>query len=383
MKVLICNGDSTNPATWSGIPYHFLDAGRRAGFLHGGLALHPERLRGERIVWNALEFLRTGTVGGFQYSAHFIRRMMSQVPPMGPEVEWISHYPLLPDAEQIKAPFSYYIDATQAQIFEAYGIANRVSKRVLEGALEREKRQYAQAERVVVMSRWAARSVVERYGVPPERVFVVPGGANVGEDRLQSGEEAVPPPASPLRLGFIGVDWRRKNLQFVLEVADSLQGRGRAVTVEALGFAASDGPTHPLLRVHGFLHKVRDAAAFRSFIHALHFGCLFSLAEAYGLSNVECLRLGVPVLTWDVGGLGDTVPDGMGAVFPGGISPDAVADVVEDYVRDEGKYAALRASVRRRAQEMSWDVAVARISDAWNGAAHDRFDRVGYRPCRK
>ena len=229
---------------------------------------------------------------------------------------------------------------------------------------------------------WAARSVVERYGVPPDRVFVVPGGANVDEEQLQSDEDAAPPPGSPLRLGFIGVDWRRKNLPFILDVADSLQRRGREVTVEALGFAASEGPAHPLLRVHGFLHKVRDAVAFRSFIRGLHFGCLFSHAEAYGLSNVECLRLGVPVLTWNVGGLADTVPEGMGIVFPVGTSPDAVADVLEDHIRDESKYMALRASVRHRAREMSWDITVARMSGVWSGAADDRFDRVGDQPRR-
>ena len=382
MKVLICNGDSTNPATWSGTPYHFLEAGRRCGFLDRGLALDPGRLKGERVVWNTLEFFRAGTVGGFQYSADFIGRMMAQVPPMVPDVEWISHYPLLPDVKRTNAPFSYYIDATQAQIFDVYGIAKRISKRVLEDALKREKLQYAHAERVVCMSRWAARSVVERYGVPAERVFVVPGGANVDENQLQYDEVVEPPPSSPLRLGFIGVDWRRKNLPFILKVADSLQRRGQSVTVEALGFAASDGPNHPLLRVHGFLHKVRDAAAFNSFLRGLHFGCLFSHAEAYGLANVECLRLGVPVLTWDVGGLADTVPEGMGIVFPDGTSPDAVADVVDEYARDEGKYMALRALVRRRAREVSWEATVARMSHAWAGEADDRFDKVGDQPRR-
>ena len=47
-------------------------------------------------------------------------------------------------------------------------------------------------------------------------------------------------------------------------------------------------------------------------IRSWHFGCLFSSAEAYGISNLECLRLGVPVLARRVGGIPDTVPEGLG-----------------------------------------------------------------------
>lgn len=378
MRVLACVGDATSPEAWSGTPFHFLEAGRRLGFLDRGLALQPERLKFQRLLWNGLEFLRFGEVGGYQYSTHFLDRLMAQAPALVPDTEIISHHSLFPVVGRLSTPVSFYIDATQAQIFEEYGMASSVSKRMIAGALSREREQFAGAKFIVGMSRWVARSLVERYGVPPERVFVIPAGANIDEveidEPLLDGDH--PLGLSPLRLGFIGVDWRRKNLPFLLEVADCLRRRGHDAMVEALGFPPESGPRHPLLHTHGYLHKRRDAKRFRAFLRSLHFGCLFSHAEAYGLSNVECLRLGVPVLTWNVGGLSDTLPGGMGHLFQAGATPSDVSDVVEQYLVDGDKYRRLRKVVRTRANELSWDVAVARFSDVWTGQVKDRFDRL-------
>ena len=56
-------------------------------------------------------------------------------------------------------------------------------------------------------------------------------------------------------------------------------------------------------------------------VRSFHFGCLFSSAEAYGIANLECLRLGVPVLASRVGGIPDTVRDGLAYLFEPGCPP--------------------------------------------------------------
>jgi glycosyltransferase involved in cell wall biosynthesis len=103
--------------------------------------------------------------------------------------------------------------------------------------------------------------------------------------------------------------------------------------------------------------------------------CLFSFAEAFGISNREALRLGVPVLARDVGGIRDTAPDDCGHLFASEAAPEDVADVVESYVHDADRYAALRAHVAAREHEFTWDAAVQKMIAIWNGSDAHSYTR--------
>jgi glycosyltransferase involved in cell wall biosynthesis len=155
-----------------------------------------------------------------------------------------------------------------------------------------------------------------------------------------------------------------------LRVAEELERRGISVRVVALGPPAADLPSHPLLESAGFVDKGRDSRRFVQLVRSFHFGCLFSSAEAYGIANLECLRLGVPVLASRVGGIPDTVPDGLGYLFEPGCAPDRVADLLQSFVRDPQSYRDLRRRVSRGAGEFSWRRTVGEFVALWRGAEH-------------
>ena len=177
-----------------------------------------------------------------------------------------------------------------------------------------------------------------------------------------------PPPLDTLRLGFIGKDWRRKGLPFLLQVAEELARRRIGVRVVALGSLARDLPAHPLLEPAGFIDKGRDAQRFVQLVRSCHFGCLFSSAEAYGIANLECLRLGVPVLARRVGGIPDTVRDGLAYLFEQDCPPGTVADLLQSFVRDRSAYHDLRQRVARSSGEFSWRRTVSDFVALWQGA---------------
>ena len=369
-RVLTVVGDPNRIGTWSGIPYFFLKAGREQGFLAAGLPLRPEDLRGRRLLWNLARLLRGGRPGGFQYSEAFLQRLFARGDMADDDVEIISLFPLLPPGPWPRGwRVSYYIDATLRQNFVDYGLADRINREVREDALRREREHYHAAERIVCMSRWAARSVVERYGIPPARVHVILPGANLHDgDLAPLASHAGPPPLAPLRLGFIGKDWRRKDLPFLLQVAEALERRRVGVRVVALGPPAADLPAHPLLESAGFVDKQHDSRRFVQLVRSFHFGCLFSSAEAYGIANLECLRLGVPVLATRVGGIPDTVRDGLAYLFEPGCPPHEVADLLQSFVRDPTAYHDLRQRVISSSGEFSWRRTVGNFIALWQGA---------------
>ena len=64
-RALVAYGDANSVETFSGIPYFFLQAGRRIGLFRAGVALRPERFRRRRLLWNAVRPLTLDRPRGF------------------------------------------------------------------------------------------------------------------------------------------------------------------------------------------------------------------------------------------------------------------------------------------------------------------------------
>jgi len=376
-RFLTCIGDANDIGTRGGSPFDLLRAGLRSGFLTGGWSIDPSITKPRRLVWNLLELLRSAEWGGYQYTLDFAWRMLAQVPAGQKRGEIISTFPVFPQREWVEALVSFYIDATFTQLFGEYGKGALVSSRVQREALAREREQYEGANRICCMARWAASSVVLDYGIPAERVHVVGGGANLLGESLGGGEPATDPAETGfLRLGFVGKDWQRKRLQMLLTVAEYLAKMGWRVEVAAAGFEAKAGPGHELLRPVGFLDKRHDPGALVAFMRCCHFGCLFSDIEAYGLSNREFLRVGVPVLTRNVGGLDDTVPAGYGKVFAADSSAESIAGWLDALLREPGAYQNLRRTVAADPEQFTWDRVVERMQSVWAGSTKYSYEKL-------
>ncbi len=368
-RQLLCCGDATDLATWSNIPYFLLQAGQRQGLLRGGLKLDPLLLRRRRQLWNLAQLLRHGRPGGFQYSLPFTRALLAQAQlPADQSLSLLSHFPLLPCAPW-PAPWlvDFYIDATTRQVFESYGSGARLAPRFQQQVLERERLAYQQARSVVCMAQWAADSVITDYSIDPAKVHVVPGGANLDETALVTLPPADPPPppspGQPLRLGFLGKEWQRKGGPFLLQLAEALAQHRIPTVIRAIGPDPAHLPAHPALQPLGFINKQSHTALFVGELRSWHFGTLFSSAEAFGISNRECLRLGVPVLSHAVGGIASTIPDsGCGQLFAAHPSPEEVADWIAARLTPYDSYLSWRSELATRWREFTWEAAVEQLA---------------------
>jgi glycosyltransferase involved in cell wall biosynthesis len=351
-RALVAYGDPNSMGTWNAIPYFFLHAGLRNGLFQAGIALAPERFRNRRLLWNALRPLTLERPGGFMYSWPHLHALWAERRPPTGISEYVSHFQLLPPAGAVREPVSFYIDATLHQYFEQYGI--RLGKRSRAEALARETEAYGAARFVVCMSRWCADDVEASYGVSPEKVRVILPGANV--------DEAAVPAAtvwdgtlSPLRLGLIGIDWERKGGPVLLEAATKLQRMGHPVEVVVIGPDGSTLPSHPALRAIGFVDKARELPRFLELVRSFHFGCLLSHAEASGFSTLESLRLGVPVIVRDVGGLRENVPEDAGLVLPAEQTGERMTEALAAVLQAPERYAQMREAAENVAGYYSWD----------------------------
>ncbi len=165
-------------------------------------------------------------------------------------------------------------------------------------------------------------------------------------------------------LGFLGKDWDRKGGPFLIKIAHALQLRGIPTEIRAIGPDPSELPQDSALKGLGFINKQIETSRFVSELRSWHFGMLFSTAEAAPRSNLECLRLGIPVLSHDVGGIASTMPDaGCGHLFPPHPSVDEVADWIASSINPYHNYLRWRINLSHRWEEFTWDAAMDKLSN--------------------
>ncbi|MBK4728706.1 glycosyltransferase family 4 protein [Oxynema sp. CENA135] len=376
-RILTLVGDPNQVTTRGGQPFFFLQVGKEMGFFTSGLELKPEKLQIERIFWNIWSLLTTGQKGGFQYSDFFLNRLIMQGELSEHSLDLISYFPLLPPGKWTKNwKVSYYIDATLMQNFKDYGLASKISKKIQKKALKQECNHYLLAQRIICRSRWAATSVINDYGVSPNKVHVVLPGASIDENIINKVGMNPSPPLTPLRLGFIGMDWKRKRLPFLLKVAEVLEKRGISVEVVVIGPDRQDLPSHHLMKPVGFINKQKQMEEFIKLVQSFHFGCLFSSVEGQGQSILESLRLGVPVLGANASGIPDGVPEGLGFLFALDSPPAVVADVLQFLVENPSMYYSLRQRVTACAEQFSWKKTVINFINLWQGSENFLYDKI-------
>jgi len=224
----------------------------------------------------------------------------------------------------------------------------------LRGAVSRAK--YAACDRVIVVSR-AIGSVVERGGVPPERLRLVYEGV----------PDRVPAPGGAEALGEIGVP---AGVPVVGNVAALTGHKDQATLVEAMALLRPRRPEARLVIVgegelRGALEaRVRerslaDRVVFAGFrrdldrlLPAFSVFCLSSHLEGLGTSLLDAMAFGLPVVATAAGGIPEAVADGVtGRVVPPR-DPEALAGALAEALGDEGRRRAWGAAGRRRFLEL-------------------------------
>jgi glycosyltransferase involved in cell wall biosynthesis len=163
------------------------------------------------------------------------------------------------------------------------------------------------ATRILPWSGWVQASLVYDYGVPRNRIEVIPPGVDV--DFWQPGTKEQ---GDKVRVLFVGGDFYRKGGEDLLAAFRPLADK-----VELILVTRSSVPTQEGVTVY------QDMRPNSPELVALCQSCdLFVLptrAEAFGIAAVEASAVGLPVIGTAVGGLGDIVVDGeTGFLLPPG-----------------------------------------------------------------
>jgi D-inositol-3-phosphate glycosyltransferase len=90
-----------------------------------------------------------------------------------------------------------------------------------------------------------------------------------------------------------------------------------------------------------------------------------SYSESFGLVALEAQACGTPVVAAAVGGLRQTVADGVSGVLVDGHDPQRWADALGDLLADEPRRERLAAGAVRHAGRYGWDSTVDGLLDVY------------------
>jgi len=207
---------------------------------------------------------------------------------------------------------------------------------------KRRSAAYRSCRKLFPWSTWAARSLVDDYGVNQSDVIVVPPGVDLEKWRPGDGSNA-----GAARLLFVGGQFERKGGATLLEWAASnpdLTFRLDIVTRDAV--ACADGRVH----VHNGL-----SANDQELIELYRMADLFVLptqADCYSIAAIEAMAAGLPVVLTAIGGTPDIIRNGKTGFLsePGdsrGFS-DALGTLINDAALRKSMGAAARADAEKR-----------------------------------
>lgn len=233
-----------------------------------------------------------------------------------------------------RVPSVVSLDATPLQ-YDAQGAfyGHQVSTNTRLEAFKKQmnQRAFAAAKRLVTWSQWAKDSLVADYGVPAEKIVVIPPGIEVAHWNFERPKVTA---SAPVQLLFVGGDFARKGGATLLEAFHNLPAAIKArthlhIVTKTQGLdVRGDKNIHIY---HGI--KPNSEALMRLFAQADVF-VFPTLGDCLPLAVLEALASGLPVITTAIGAVPEAVTHGKtGWIVPTADAP-ALTEAISLFVSD-------------------------------------------------
>jgi glycosyltransferase involved in cell wall biosynthesis len=213
-------------------------------------------------------------------------------------------------------PIVYLADATFHQLIDYYNF-NLSSYSIFSGNLIQKKSFMANSLNIFA-SKWTKNDAVSFYGVDEKKCAVIHLGANIDDDFMEIHKERS---VLTINVLFVGVDWERKGSQIAIDCITELNIKDakHRYVLQLVGCLPPYEIHNNNVVLHGFVD--RNSSDGRKKMHDIFSSCdvflLPTKAECAGMVFCEASAYGLPVFTFDTGGVSDYVMHGInGFLFP-------------------------------------------------------------------
>ena len=345
-------------ATWSYTPWHLLQS------LGSIVDVTDVTYRPNRFQLAAYRATSTRRVGGgwtspWRHSCRFIgaaERAMSKAALAARCDTVVQVIPLAPLSD---LPYFVYHDVSLEATLEfrdaRTGEVPRYPRLSLKEAAEvchSQQEIYAGATGVIAMSHWFASILVDRHGLPPDKVHVVTPGASAAQGMaFPIGKKPVR--ESPRRhLLFAGKFFALKGGDLVLKAFQILRDQfDPMLRLTIVGPSESPGSLPDGVRFLGRLPIAKMGELYET----ADLLVMPSRFEAFGIVFVEALAHGIPCIGRNDFAMPEIIEVGRNGALLQNDDPEELAALIASVLRDDGIYANCHDRMAEAADGLSWD----------------------------
>jgi glycosyltransferase involved in cell wall biosynthesis len=255
-------------------------------------------------------------------------------------------------------PIVYVSDATFTLMREVYPIFSSMPPAAVEAEQFFERTALDRAHLVLFPSLWAARSALDDYGTPKDKIRVIPFGANL--DREPDRQAVIGKKIrDTIKILFLAKEWERKGGAIALDTLKNLKDMGIDAKLTVCGVTPPPDIAHPAMSVFPYLDKniARDRQQFENILSESHLLLLPTRTECYGIVFCEANAYGLPVFATRVGGIPTIVEEGQnGYLLPVEARGKDFAGTIAKTILAPDRYSALNYGARERYEKvLNWD----------------------------
>jgi len=238
----------------------------------------------------------------------------------------------------------------------------RVSKRRWYGFVQMQRRVARRSSHVLTVSRVSAQDIAADFGVPRDRMRIVPVGVDI--DRFR-------PPAAPRVPGrIVAVMSADVPLKGMSVLVDALAALPRESWSELVVVGAPSDATEKRFAEAGLVDRVHfrsgiSDAELAALIGSAQLQVIPSLYEGFSIPAVEAMACATPVVASDVGALPELLADDVGQLVPAGDAAALAAGMahVLSAPREAARMGA--AGRARAASTYSWSAVARATADVY------------------
>jgi glycosyltransferase involved in cell wall biosynthesis len=213
-------------------------------------------------------------------------------------------------------PIAFWSDATFANLVDFYPEFTNLCQESIKHGHLMENLGLQKSQLAIYSSEWAAQTAIDYYQADPNKVKVVPFGANVDSNlNIDEIKDLIASrPTNQCKLLFMGLDWFRKGGNIALEVAEQLNNSGLNTELTIVGCQPiTEKPLPIFVKSLGYISKSTPGG--KNTIYQLiansHFLILPALADCTPIVFCEANSLGVPCISRKIGGISTVIKDDL------------------------------------------------------------------------
>ncbi|CAN1209212.1 D-inositol 3-phosphate glycosyltransferase [Tumidithrix helvetica PCC 7403] len=228
------------------------------------------------------------------------------------------------------------------------------------------------ADHVIAVSSNTAKDVAKMLMIPPERITVVPNGVEsffrpLPSDEVATIRQQYEGSAETFCLLNVGSTHQRKNIPTILKALVMLRDRGMAIRLWKVGDEFTKEQTafiqsHNLEEIITFIGK-SDKALLVGLYNAADALIAPSLYEGFGLTVLEAMACGIPVISANVSSLPEVTGDAAILVDP--LDVEEIANAVYSLRKDQALYQSYIEKGFTRAKLFSWTKSIEHVAQIY------------------